>query len=106
MPAEARSPDFVRPSFADPNSGRIVVLADDLTGACDAGAPFLRVGPLRSRLVRLERAVFRAGIRAGIQHQIPLALASPRNAHWERAPSSSLQPSLQPAASSGTASSK
>jgi uncharacterized protein YgbK (DUF1537 family) len=44
MPAEARSPDFVRPSFADPNSGRIVVLADDLTGACDAGAPFLRAG--------------------------------------------------------------
>lgn len=44
MPTEARSPDFVRPSFADPQSGRIVILADDLTGACDAGAAFLRTG--------------------------------------------------------------
>ena len=44
MPTEARSPDFVRPSFADPHSGRIVLLADDLTGACDAGAAFLRTG--------------------------------------------------------------
>lgn len=41
---EARSPDFVPPSFADPHSGRIVLLADDLTGACDAGAAFLRSG--------------------------------------------------------------
>src|SRR5208282_4632296 len=41
---EARIPDFVRPSFADPQSGRIVLLADDLTGACDAGAAFLRTG--------------------------------------------------------------
>ncbi|MGA2753508.1 MAG: four-carbon acid sugar kinase family protein [Terracidiphilus sp.] len=44
MATEARSPDFVRPSFADPHSGRIVLLADDLTGACDAGAAFLRTG--------------------------------------------------------------
>jgi uncharacterized protein YgbK (DUF1537 family) len=44
MPTEARNPDFVRPSFADPHSGRIVLLADDLTGACDAGAAFLRTG--------------------------------------------------------------
>jgi uncharacterized protein YgbK (DUF1537 family) len=41
---EARIPDFVPPSFADPHSGRIVLLADDLTGACDAGAAFLRSG--------------------------------------------------------------
>lgn len=32
------------PSFADLHSGRIVVLADDLTGACDAAAAFLRTG--------------------------------------------------------------
>ncbi|HEY1804796.1 MAG TPA: four-carbon acid sugar kinase family protein [Terracidiphilus sp.] len=44
MPAEARIPDFVPPSFADPHSGRIVLLADDLTGACDAAAAFLRTG--------------------------------------------------------------
>jgi uncharacterized protein YgbK (DUF1537 family) len=44
MPTEARNPDFAPPSFADPHSGRIVVLADDLTGACDAGAAFLRAG--------------------------------------------------------------
>ena len=44
MPTEARTPDFAPPSFADPYSGRIVLLADDLTGACDAGAAFLRTG--------------------------------------------------------------
>ena len=44
MPTEARIPDFVLPSFADPQSGRIVLLADNLTGACDAGAAFLRSG--------------------------------------------------------------
>jgi len=44
MATEARNSDFVRPSFADPHSGRIVLLADDLTGACDAGAAFLRTG--------------------------------------------------------------
>jgi uncharacterized protein YgbK (DUF1537 family) len=44
MPTEARNPDFAPPSFADRHSGRIVVLADDLTGACDAGAAFLRAG--------------------------------------------------------------
>ncbi len=48
MPTEARNPDFAPLSFADPYSGRIVVLADDLTGACDAGAAFLRAGrPVR-----------------------------------------------------------
>lgn len=44
MPIEARSPDFVPPTFADPHSGRIVLLADDLTGACDGSAAFLRSG--------------------------------------------------------------
>jgi D-threonate/D-erythronate kinase len=44
MQIEARSPDFVRPTFADPHSGRIVLLADDLTGACDGSAAFLRSG--------------------------------------------------------------
>ena len=44
MPTEARSPDYVPPSFADPSAGRIVLLADDLTGACDAGAAFLHAG--------------------------------------------------------------
>ncbi len=44
MPNEASGPDFVPPSFADPHSGRIVLLADDLTGACDAAAAFLRSG--------------------------------------------------------------
>ena len=44
MPTEARDPDFVPPSFADPGAGRIVLLADDLTGACDAGAAFLHAG--------------------------------------------------------------
>jgi uncharacterized protein YgbK (DUF1537 family) len=44
MPAESPSPDLASPSFADPNVGRIVILADDLTGACDAAAAFLRAG--------------------------------------------------------------
>lgn len=44
MPSSMPSPDFVSPTFADPHSGRIVVLADDLTGACDAAAAFLRSG--------------------------------------------------------------
>jgi uncharacterized protein YgbK (DUF1537 family) len=44
MPAEAPSPDFAPPSFADSPSARIVLLADDLTGACDAGAAFLPAG--------------------------------------------------------------
>ncbi|MGO9323749.1 MAG: four-carbon acid sugar kinase family protein [Terracidiphilus sp.] len=55
MPTEARIPDFVPPSFADPYSGRIVLLADDLTGACDAGAAFLRTG-------RTVRIWFGAGV--------------------------------------------
>lgn len=44
MPAQDYSPQNIPPSFADPNSGRIVLLADDLTGACDAAAAFLRSG--------------------------------------------------------------
>ncbi len=44
MPAELPSPDSALPSFADARSRRIVLLADDLTGACDAGAAFLRSG--------------------------------------------------------------
>jgi len=55
MPTEARIPDFVPPSFADPYSGRIILLADDLTGACDAGAAFLRTG-------RTVRIWFGAGV--------------------------------------------
>jgi len=42
MPTQETSPDRLYPSFADSRSVRIVVLADDLTGACDAGAAFLR----------------------------------------------------------------
>ncbi len=38
------SPQTSSPSFADPRSGRIVLLADDLTGACDAAAAFIRSG--------------------------------------------------------------
>ena len=34
--------DLAHRSFADPEVGRIVVLADDLTGACDAAAAFLQ----------------------------------------------------------------
>lgn len=44
MPTQDYSPQNIPPSFADPNSGRIVLLADDLTGACDAAAAFLRSG--------------------------------------------------------------
>jgi uncharacterized protein YgbK (DUF1537 family) len=44
VPAPTSSPEFVAPSFADAQSGRIVLLADDLTGACDAAAAFLRSG--------------------------------------------------------------
>jgi len=40
---ESTSSDLAFPSFADP-PGRIVVLADDLTGACDAAAAFLQSG--------------------------------------------------------------
>jgi len=38
------SAESLSPSFSDPHSGRVVVLADDLTGACDAAAAFLRSG--------------------------------------------------------------
>jgi uncharacterized protein YgbK (DUF1537 family) len=44
MPTPASNPERAYPSFADSRSARIVVLADDLTGACDAGAAFLRAG--------------------------------------------------------------
>jgi uncharacterized protein YgbK (DUF1537 family) len=44
MPTPATDPDRAYPSFADSRSGRIVVLADDLTGACDAAAAFLKAG--------------------------------------------------------------
>ena len=44
MLAEFSSSNLVRPTFADAASSRIVILADDLTGACDAGAAFLRAG--------------------------------------------------------------
>jgi D-threonate/D-erythronate kinase len=44
MSAESPNPDLAPPSFADSTVGRIVLLADDLTGACDAGAAFLRAG--------------------------------------------------------------
>jgi D-threonate/D-erythronate kinase len=44
VPLDPPSPEFAAPSFADPNSGRVVVLADDLTGACDAAAAFIRAG--------------------------------------------------------------
>ena len=44
MSVEARNPDLARSSFTDPHAGRIMLLADDLTGACDTGAAFLRAG--------------------------------------------------------------
>ena len=44
MPPQPRSLEFVRPSFADPHSGRIILLASDLAGACDSAAAFLRSG--------------------------------------------------------------
>lgn len=44
MPAEAPSPDFAPPSFANSPSARLVLLSDDLAGACDAGAAFLIAG--------------------------------------------------------------
>lgn len=44
MRSESPGLDLAHPSFADPEVSRIVVLADDLTGACDAGAAFLHSG--------------------------------------------------------------
>jgi D-threonate/D-erythronate kinase len=44
MLSKLLSPDLVCPSFAETSSGRIVLLADDLTGACDAGVAFLHSG--------------------------------------------------------------
>jgi len=63
MPIEARIPDFVPPSFADPDSGRIVLLADDLTGACDAAAAFLRTG-------RSVRVWFGTGVEFSTPEQV------------------------------------
>jgi D-threonate/D-erythronate kinase len=42
MRYESPGQDLAHPSFADPEIDRIVVLADDLTGACDASAAFLQ----------------------------------------------------------------
>jgi D-threonate/D-erythronate kinase len=44
MPVQAPSPDLAYPSFAEASSDHIILLADDLTGACDAGAAFLHAG--------------------------------------------------------------
>lgn len=44
MPAEFPGQDLARPTFADTASSRVMILADDLTGSCDAGAAFLRAG--------------------------------------------------------------
>lgn len=44
MLVQAQSSAFALPSFAGPNSTRIVLLSDDLAGACDAAAQFLRTG--------------------------------------------------------------
>jgi D-threonate/D-erythronate kinase len=44
MPVGAPNSSLAYPPFAAASSGRIVLLADDLTGACDAGAAFLRAG--------------------------------------------------------------
>jgi D-threonate/D-erythronate kinase len=41
---DSPSPDLVQPSFASASSARVVLLADDLTGACDAGVAFIRSG--------------------------------------------------------------
>ncbi len=44
VPSEANRPELAPPTFADPPFSRIVVLADDLTGACDSAAAFIRTG--------------------------------------------------------------
>ena len=44
MIVKSQSPDLARPTFADAISSRIMILADDLTGACDTGAAFLGAG--------------------------------------------------------------
>lgn len=44
MTVQAANSDPAPPSFADSPCGRIVLVADDLTGASDAGAAFLQAG--------------------------------------------------------------
>jgi uncharacterized protein YgbK (DUF1537 family) len=44
MFAKSPSPDLVQFSFAGASSARVVLVADDLTGACDAGVAFIRSG--------------------------------------------------------------
>lgn len=44
MVAESSRPDLDQFSFAGASSARVVLVADDLTGACDAGVAFIRSG--------------------------------------------------------------
>ena len=44
MLAKSPSPDLDQFSFAGASSTRVVLVADDLTGACDAGVAFIRSG--------------------------------------------------------------
>jgi D-threonate/D-erythronate kinase len=44
MLAKSPSPDLDQFSFAAASSARVVLVADDLTGACDAGVAFIRSG--------------------------------------------------------------
>jgi uncharacterized protein YgbK (DUF1537 family) len=78
MPTEARIPDFVPPSFADPHSGRIVLLADDLTGACDAAAAFLRSG-------RTVRVWFETGVEFSTPESVQAFSTSSRELSARRA---------------------
>jgi len=48
--------------------GTIVIVADDLTGACDSAAAFLASG--RRVRVLLEPSPFRSGSRSGIEHRL------------------------------------
>ncbi len=78
MLAEAPDSDFAPPSFADSPTARIVLVADDLTGACDAGAAFL----VAARTVRVwfgTSVLYSAPrIRPGLQHRFVIAFAPPR----------------------------
>jgi D-threonate/D-erythronate kinase len=55
MLAEFPIPDLAQPSFAGATPARVVLVADDLTGACDAGAAFIHSG-------RSVRVWFRPGV--------------------------------------------
>jgi D-threonate/D-erythronate kinase len=44
MFAQSPSPDLAQLSFAGATSARVVLVADDLTGACDAGVAFIHSG--------------------------------------------------------------